>query len=117
MFLGKGEFHRRTGVVDARLPESLGDSTSSTEIRPDFGFQLRGAAWDVLPALDGLSHLTVDGHPVRTSEHGTRAEERKRVVLGTRVIDSNVPEHVFADLLREVDVDAQEVGWYHCQYG
>jgi hypothetical protein len=54
--------------------------------------------------------LSVDRHPVRTTEHGAGAEEGEGVVLGTGIIDGDVPQHVLADLLREVDVDAQEVG-------
>jgi len=110
MFLGKGEFHRGTAVVDARLPQSLGDSTGSTEICPDPGFKLGCAARNVLSSFDCLSHLAVDGHPVRASEHGTGAEERKGVVLRAGIVNGDVPEHVLADLLSEVDVDTQEVG-------
>jgi len=114
MFLGKGEFHVRTSVVKARFFESFGDSTGSTEVRPNFCFQLGGGTGDVLAALDGLPHLAVNGHPVGAPEHGARAEERERVILSSGVVYSDIPEHVLVYLLREVDVDAQEVGVSLC---
>ena len=76
----------------------------------DVGLELRTGAGEVLAALDGLAHAGVDALPVRTAEHGASTEERERVVLGARIVDGDVPEHVLVDLLREVDVDAQEVG-------
>lgn len=109
MFLGKGKLNRRAGVVNTGFLESLGDSTGSTEVGPDFCFQLGCAAWDVLSALNGLSHLAINGHPVGAAKHGAGAEECERVVLCAGIIDGDVPKHVFVNLLGEVDVDAQEV--------
>lgn len=77
---------------------------------PNFGLQLRLTARNVLTGLDGLSHLAVDGHPVRTSEHGTGPQKSKWVVLCAGIIYSNVPKHVFPNLLSEIDVDSQKVG-------
>lgn len=78
---------------------------------PNLGLELCVGAGEVLARGDCLAHAAIDGLPVRATEHGTSAEERKRVVLRARVVDGDVPEHVLADLLREVDVDTQEVGW------
>ena len=77
----------------------------------DTGLELGVSAGEVLAALDRLGHAAVDRLPVGAAEHGAGAEERERVVLGARVVHGDVPEHVLADLLREVDVDTQEVGW------
>lgn len=77
---------------------------------PDLRLQLSAGARQVLAGLDGLTHATVDGFPVRAAEHGASTEKGQWVVLGTSIVDRNVPQHVLADLLGEVDVDAQEVG-------
>ena len=76
----------------------------------DLGLELGVGAGEVLAGLNGLAHATEDVLPVRAAEHGTRAEEGQRVVFSAGIVDGNVPEHVLADLLRQVDVDAQEVG-------
>ncbi len=78
---------------------------------PNLGLELRVRAGEVLPRGDCLAHAAVDRLPVRAPEHGASAEERERVVLRAGVVDGDVPEHVLADLLRQVDVDTQEVGW------
>lgn len=78
---------------------------------PDGRLELRVRAGEVLSALNGLVHTREDVLPVRTAEHSARAEERQRVVLGASIVDGNVPEHVLGDLLREVNVDTQEVGY------
>lgn len=77
---------------------------------PDFRLQLRCAPWKVLPSFYGLSHLSVNRHPVRASKHRAAAKKSERVVLGTGVINSNIPQHIFPDFLREIDVDPEEVG-------
>lgn len=64
---------------------------------------------DILAGFDGLAHTTVNGLPVRTTEHRTGTQQGEGVVFGTSIIDSNVPQHIFADLLSQVDVDAQEI--------
>ena len=76
----------------------------------DSRLELSVGAGKVLTSFNGLAHATVDALPVGAAEHGARAEEREGVVLGTSIVHGNVPEHVLVDLLREVDVDAQEVG-------
>ena len=63
-----------------------------------------------MATLDGLLHATVDALPVGTSEHGASTEKGKGIILCTSIVDSNVPEHILADLLGEVDVNAEEVG-------
>lgn len=76
---------------------------------PDFSLQLRLASRDVLSTFDGLSHLSVDRHPVRTTEHSAAAQESKGIVLSARVVNSNVPKHIFPDLLCQVNVNPEEV--------
>ena len=71
---------------------------------------MRFASRDILTRLDGLPHLAVDSHPVGTTEHGTGAEESERIVLGTSIVDGNIPKHVFTNLLGQVNVDTQKVG-------
>ena len=83
-------------------------STQSTY--SNLGLELRVGARKVLASLDRLAHAAVDVLPVWTAEHGARTEERERVVFSTGIVDCNVPEHVLGNLLREIDVDTQEVG-------
>ena len=49
--------------------------------------------------------------PVGAAKHRAGAEQGKRVVRRPRIVDRDVPQHVLADLLREIDVDTQEVGY------
>ncbi len=96
-------------VVVSREPSGK-QKRSSDATYPDLGLELGVSAGDVLASLDSLAHARVDRFPVRASEHSTSAEERKRVVLRTRIVHSDVPEHILRDLLGEVDVDTEEVG-------
>ena len=64
----------------------------------------------IASALDGHSNPTVNGFPVRPTIHGTRTQKCQRIVFGTGVVYSDIPKHVVADLLSQIDVDAQEVG-------
>jgi len=109
VLLGKPEVDGSAAVVVAGHFEGLGDGTGTTEVRSDLGLELGRAAWEVLASLDRLPHLAVDGHPVGTAEHRAGTEERERVVLRAGVVDGDVPKHALVNLLREVDVDAQEV--------
>ena len=74
------------------------------------GSELRPAARQVLPGLDRLLEGRVDVLPVWTAEERSRTQERERIVLRAGIIDGDVVRHVLCDLLRQVDVDAQEVG-------
>jgi hypothetical protein len=58
-----------------------------------------------------LVDLAVNGHPVRTPEKRACPEQSERIVRGSGIINSNVPEHILADLLRQIHIDAQEIGW------
>jgi hypothetical protein len=78
---------------------------------PDFGLQLRGTAGQITAALNCPPQPIVNGHEVRAPEHGPRAEEGERVVICTGVVHHDVPQHVLVYLLREVDADAEEVGF------
>ena len=77
----------------------------------DSRLELRVGAGQILAGLNGLTHTAVDALPVRATEHGSGTEEGQRVVFRTGVVDRDVPKHILADLLGEVDVDAQEVGY------
>ena len=92
----------------------------------NLGPQLGVGAREVLTTLNGQAHAGVDRLPVGTTEQGTRPEQSQRVVVCTGIVDRDVPQHVLCsfvsndwlirdnmrtvNLLREVDVDAQEVG-------
>jgi len=67
-------------------------------------------AREIITRLNRHPNPAVDPLPVGASIHGAGAQERERVVVCASVIDSDVPEHVVGDLLRQVDVNAQEVG-------
>lgn len=82
-----------------------------TTTYPNSRLELRVGAGKILSALNSLAHTPKDVLPVRTAEHSARAEERQRVVFGASIVDGNVPEHILGDLLCEVDVDTQEVGY------
>lgn len=110
MFLGKREPDRGAVVVLASLLESLGNGGRSAEVGTDGGLELGVAAGNVLTGLNSLLDSTIDALPVGATEEGPGAKEGKRVVLGTSIVDRDVPEHVFVDLLGEVDTDAEEVG-------
>jgi hypothetical protein len=110
VLLGEAELDVRVRLRLGSLLERLGDWRRPAEVRRNLGAELRVCAREVLAGLNGLAEARVDVLPVRTTEHSASAEERERVVRGTGVVDSDVPEHVLVDLLREVDVDAQEVG-------
>ena len=75
----------------------------------DSRLELSVGAGKVLTSFNGLAHATVDALPVGATEHGARAEKGQGIVLGACIVDGNIPEHVFADLLSEIDVDTQEV--------
>ena len=77
----------------------------------DFGLQLGIGAGEILARFDGLTHAAVDGLPIGATEHSTSAQQSKRVILCTSVVDSNVPQHILTDLLSKVNVDTQEVSW------
>jgi hypothetical protein len=111
VLLCKRELNRCAGVIDTGLLEGLCDGARAAEVGRDLGLELRIAAGNVLPGLNGLFQLAVDVGPVGAAEHGARAEERERVVVRAGVVDGDVPQHVFVDLLRQVNVDAEEVGY------
>ena len=92
------------------MREGNSNNTHATEIGTDGRLELRLASREVLTVLDRRPQAQVDALPVRTTEHGTSAEKRERVILSTGIVDGDVPEHVLADLLGEVDVDTQEIG-------
>ena len=74
------------------------------------GSELGPAARQVLPSLDRVLEGRVDVLPVWAAEERPRTQERERIVLRASIIDRDVVRHVLRDLLRQVDVDAQEVG-------
>ena len=75
----------------------------------DSGAELRLGSREVLAVLNRHTKTRVDALPVRAAEQSTRTQEGERVVCRTSVVDGDVPQHVLVDLLRQVDVDAQEV--------
>ena len=43
--------------------------------------------------------------------HRAGTEESERIILCAGIIDCDVPKHVFADFLGQINIDAKEVGW------
>jgi hypothetical protein len=62
-----------------------------------------------LSRFNCLTHAAIDGLPVGTTEHRTRAEQSQRIIICSGIVDSNIPEHVVGNLLREIDIDTKEV--------
>lgn len=77
----------------------------------DFGFQLRLAARDVLSSLDSLPHLSIYRHPIGSSKHRAGTKESQRIVFSASIINCDIPEHVLANFLRQVNVDTKEIGY------
>jgi hypothetical protein len=66
---------------------------------------------NVLPRFNRLTHAAVNGLPVGATEHRARTKQGQRVVIRASIIHGDVPEHVVTDLLRQIDVDTEEVRW------
>lgn len=90
--------------------DHLSQATRAAEVRADAGLEGRFPTREISSTFNGSSQVGVDGLPVRPAEHGASSQESQGVELGSCVVDSNVPEHIFANLLSEVDVDTEEVG-------
>lgn len=75
----------------------------------NFGLDLTCATGQVLTNFNRLPDPTVNALPFRPTEYGAGAEQCQRIILGTSIVDCNVPKHVFVDLLGQVDIDAEEV--------
>lgn len=126
-YLGEHEVNVSTAVGNAGLLDGFGEDTRTTEVglqhcqyeksvtsaeftHSNFGPELRVSTGQVLTSLNRFFHTTIDSLPVRTAEHGTSTEESQWIILGTGIVDGNVPQHIFANLLGQVNVDTQEVG-------
>lgn len=98
-------------VLLAHLLENTRDRRRSAKVRANGRLHATGTGTrEVLARLNAHTEAAVDVLEVGATEERAGAEERKRVVRGTSVVDSDIPHHVLVDLLRQVDVDAQEVG-------
>ena len=86
-----------------------GDVTYATEVSSDSGLELGLTAWEVLAVFNRRPETQVDTLPVRATEHRAGAEQRQRIILGTGVVNCDVPEHVLSNLLGQVNVDTEEV--------
>lgn len=110
MLLGERERNGRArGSLSFDL-NSLGKDRRSTEIDSDTCFELAGAAGQVLAEFDGAAETAKDSFPVGAAVHGTGPQEGQRIVFSTSIVDDDVPDGIFLELLSEVDVDAKEVG-------
>ena len=81
-----------------------------TRTYADFGLELGRLTGQVVTNFDCLPNATVDALPVWATEHSASAEQCQRIVLGTTVVECNVPKYVFL-FPSQVDIDAEEVGW------
>jgi hypothetical protein len=125
--LSEGKIDGCTGVLNACLLERLRDRGRSAEVGLASGLATRSpsdmaltyadgvaelsiGARQILPALDGHAQARIYAFPVGAAKEGARAKKRQRIVGGASVVDGNVPERIFVNLLREVDVDAKEIG-------
>jgi len=84
--------------------------TYPAEIGSDARAKLALRTGEVLAGLNRAADVCVDRGPVRTTVHGTSAEKRQGVVLCTGIVDDDVPHSCLVELLRKVNVDAQEIG-------
>jgi hypothetical protein len=109
MLLCKRKVDRLSINRQTLLLDRLGQSRRSAKERPDLGAQRSLPTGEILPRLDRHPQPAVDRLPVWPAKDRARAEERERVVRLPGVVDCDVPEHVFVDLLREEDVHAQKV--------
>ena len=107
---GVSKYIRLKTAVSPRVREGNSNSTHATEISSDGRLELGLASREVLAIFDRRPQAQVDALPVRTTEHGTSTEKSERVIFGTGVVNGDVPEHILADLLGQIDVDTQKVG-------
>ena len=84
--------------------------TYPAEIGPNARAELALRTGEILAGLNRIADVGVDRGPIRTTVHGASAEERQGVVLCTGIVDDDVPHGCLVELLRKVNVDAQEVG-------
>lgn len=77
----------------------------------DFGNELRFASRKILTRLDSLPNSSKDSLPIRSTVHRASAKQSQGVIVSSCIVDGNIPQHVFADLLSQVNIDAQKVGW------
>lgn len=110
VFNGASKYIRLKSAMSPELWEDNSNVTHTTEISTDGRLELRLASRQVLSVFDRRPQAQVDALPVRTTEHGTSTKKSQWVVLGTSVVNGDVPEHIFANLLGEIDVDTQEIG-------
>jgi len=110
VLLGERELNVRAGSRLGFQLNSLGEDRRSTEVDSNARFELTGAAGQVLAEFDGTTKAAKDGLPVGTAIHGTGPQKGQRIVLSTGIVDDNVPDGIFLELLGEVDVDTQKVG-------
>ena len=92
------------------VSKGIGIQTYSTEIGSDARAKLTLRTGEILAGLNGVADVGVDRGPVWTAVHGTSAEECQGVILCTGIVDNDVPYGCLVELLRKVNVDAQEVG-------
>lgn len=62
-----------------------------------------------MAGLDGVSKILIDNRPIRATIHSTAAKKRERVIIRVVIVNCDIPQHVFADLLRQVNINAQKV--------
>jgi len=92
------------------VSKETGIRTYPAEIGSNARAKLTLRAGEILASLNGVADVGVDRGPVWTSVHGTSAEKCQGVVLCTGIVDNDVPHGGLVELLRKVNVDAQEVG-------
>lgn len=116
MLLRKSKVNRLGVNRQTLLPDRLGQSCRTAEEGSDLGPKRRLPSRQILAGLDRHPQPPVHRLPVRATENGAGAEKSERIVRLPGVVDRDVPEHVFADLLREEDVHAQEVRVGLCSF-
>ena len=87
----------------------LRQRAGTAEICANSDLRLRLDFRKIRSVINGLPHLAENRHPIRPPERGAAAEEGERIVLRSNVVDNDVPQHIFTDLLGKVDVDPEEV--------
>jgi len=109
MLLSERELNLSIRVLVGSFFDSLRKRSRTAEVGLNFRFQLRPGSRQVLPRLYCLPNLRIDSHPIGPAERRPGSQERKRIIIRSRVINRDIIHHVFADFLRQVDIDPQEV--------
>ena len=110
MFLPEAELDVVGRRVLGRLLDIPGRRVGSAEVNTDVVAHVGVQASNVRTVGDAVSHALEQLVKVRTTKVGARLELGERIDRGADGVDVDVGLRVHVEFLREVDVDAQELG-------